>query len=155
MNRRRFICIKCNYCYPCNQTFNIPPISQNLCINCHQGPQGVPGPSGATGPIDPQGLPGNALAFADFYALMPNDNAASITPGSDVSFPQDGPNSGDSISRLGPSSFRLGEIGTYQVFFQVSIGEAGQLILNLNGEDLYYTLSGRATGTDQIVGMSQ
>lgn len=49
MNRRRFICIKCNYCYPCNQTFNIPPISQNPCLNCPPsppGPQGVPGPSG-------------------------------------------------------------------------------------------------------------
>lgn len=46
MNRRCFNCIKCNYCYPCNQTFNIPPISQNPCINCPPGPQEVPGPSG-------------------------------------------------------------------------------------------------------------
>ena len=84
MNRRRFICIKCNYCYPCNQTFNIPPIYQNPCLNCPPsppGPQGVPGHHGVTGPIGPQGLPDNTLTFADFYDLMPDDNAASIAPG--------------------------------------------------------------------------
>jgi hypothetical protein len=38
--------------------------------------------------------------------------------------------------------------------FQVSITEAGQLILTLNGADLAYTVVGRATGTSQIAGMS-
>ena len=38
--------------------------------------------------------------------------------------------------------------------FQVSVTEAGQLILTLNGQDLEYTVAGRATGTSQIVGMS-
>jgi len=37
----------------------------------------------------------------------------------------------------------LAQIGTYQVFFQVSVTEAGQLILTLNGADLEYTESGR------------
>lgn len=32
--------------------------------------------------------------------------------------------------------------------------EAGQLILTLNGADLAYTVSGRATGTSQIIGMA-
>ena len=32
--------------------------------------------------------------------------------------------------------------------------EAGQLILTLNGEDLAYTVVGRATGASQIVGMA-
>ena len=40
------------------------------------------------------------------------------------------------------------------MLFQVSVTEAGQLILTLNGEDLAYTVVGRATGTSQIVGMS-
>ena len=31
---------------------------------------------------------------------------------------------------------------------------SGQLILTLNGEDLAYTVVGRATGTSQIVGMA-
>lgn len=85
---------------------------------------------------------------------MPPDNAATVAPGTDVSFPQDGPNSGTDIVRTGPSSFNLAQIGTYQILFQVGVTEAGQLILTLNGEDLEYTVVGRATGTSQIVGMA-
>ena len=118
---------------------------------------GVTGPTGETGPIGPagpQGEPGGPLGFADFYALMPPDNAATVAPGTDVSFPQDGPTSGVDIVRTGPSSFSLTEIGTYQVFFQVAVDEAGQLILTLNGADLAYTVVGRATGASEIVGMA-
>ena len=115
------------------------------------GPQG---PAGEVGPVGPQGLAGGILNYADFFALMPPDNAATVAPGTDVSFPQDGPNSGSGIARSGPSSFNLAEIGTYLVLFQVSVTEAGQLILTLNGGDLAYTVAGRATGTSQIVGMA-
>lgn len=115
------------------------------------GPTGATGPAGPQGPTGPQGLSGTS-AFADFFALMPPDNAATVAPGTDVSFPQDGPTSGASIARTGPSSFNLSAIATYQVTFQVSITEAGQLILTLNGADLAYTVVGRATGTSQIVG---
>ena len=118
------------------------------------GPIGPQGPVGETGPVGPQGPAGGVLNYADFYALMPPDNAATVAPGTDVSFPQDGPNSGSGIVRSGPDSFILAEIGTYQVFFQVSVTEAGQLILTLNGEDLEYTVVGRATGTSQIVEMA-
>ena len=118
------------------------------------GPVGPQGPAGETGPIGPQGPAGGILNYADFFALMPPDNSATVAPGTDVSFPQDGPNSGSGIARSGPSSFNLAEIGTYQVLFQVSVTEAGQLILTLNGEDLAYTVAGRATGTSQIVGMA-
>ena len=109
------------------------------------GPAGPAGATGATGPA------GGSLAFADFFALMPPDNAATVVPGTDVSFPQDGPTSGGSIFRTGSSSFNLSAIGTYQVTFQVSISEEGQLILTLNDADLAYTVVGRATVTDQIV----
>ena len=34
--------------------------------------------------------------------------------------------------------------------FQVSVDEAGQLLVTLNGNDLEYTVAGRATGTSQI-----
>lgn len=34
----------------------------------------------------------------------------------------------------GPSSFNLSEIGTYQIFFEVSVDQAGQLLLTLNGD---------------------
>ncbi len=118
------------------------------------GPVGPQGPAGETGPAGPQGPAGGVLSYADFYALMPPDNAATVAPGTDVSFPQDGPNSGADIVRTGPSSFALAQIGTYQVLFQVSVTEAGQLLLTLNGEDLEYTVAGRATGSSQIIGMA-
>lgn len=54
---------------------------------------------------------------------MPPDNAATVAPGTDVSFPQDGPNSGTDISRTSASSFNLAPIGTYQLLFQVSVNE--------------------------------
>jgi hypothetical protein len=105
---------------------------------------------GATGAPGTSGL----VAFADFYALMPPDNAATVAPGTDVQFPQDGPASGSAIVRTGASTFNLSAIGTYQVLFQVSVDEAGQLTLTLNGNELAYTAVGRATITSQIVGMS-
>ena len=115
------------------------------------GPQGPIGETGATGP---QGPAGGVLNYADFYALMPDDNSATVAPGTDVSFPQDGPNSGSGIARSGPSSFVLADIGVYQVLFQIGVTEAGQLALTLDGQDLAYTVAGRATGTSQIVGMA-
>jgi hypothetical protein len=84
---------------------------------------------------------------------MPPDNAATVAVGADLEFPQDGPTSATTITRISPSSFNLAEVGTYLVEFQASVDEAGQLILTLDGVDLAYTVSGRATGTNQIVGM--
>ena len=118
------------------------------------GPVGPQGPAGEAGPVGPQGPAGGILNYADFYALMPPDNSATVAPGTDVSFPQDGPNSGSDIARTGPDAFNLAQIGTYLVLFQVSVTEAGQLILTLDGEDLAYTVAGRATGTSQIIGMA-
>jgi hypothetical protein len=85
---------------------------------------------------------------------MPPDNAATVGIGIDVSFPQDGPSSATAIARTSASVFKLSAIGVYQVMFQVSVAEPGQLTLTLNGTDLAYTAVGRATGTSQIVGMS-
>ncbi len=62
------------------------------------------GPIGETGPAC------GVLNYADFYALMPPDNAAKAAQGTDVSFPQDGPDSGSDISRTGSDSFNLAEI---------------------------------------------
>jgi hypothetical protein len=115
------------------------------------GPQGLAGLAGAIGAAGPAG---GVLGFADFFALMPPDNAATVAPNTDVSFPQDGPISGTAITRINATAFNLAAIGTYQVLFQVNVNEAGQLILTLNGADLAYTVVGRATGTSQIVGMA-
>ena len=122
-----------------------------------QGPQGIPGPRGAQGIPGPQGPSGGALDFADFYALMPSDNAATVAVGGNVDFPQDGPSSGTGlIARIGVDTFNLTNIGCYQVLFQVSISEAGQLVITLDSGsgaiELPYTVVGRATGSCQIVG---
>jgi len=117
------------------------------------GPQGPIGVTGAAGPTGPAGS-GGILAFSNFFALMPPDNPATVAPGTDVSFPEDGPTSATSIARTGPSTFNLAAIGTYQVTYQVSVTEAGQLILTLNGADLAYTVVGRATGTSELAGVS-
>lgn len=110
---------------------------------------------GVIPPIPPSGI----LDFADFFALMPGDNAATVAIGGDVSFPQDGPSSGTGlIARLGANAFNLATIGVYEVLFQVSVTEPGQLVLTLNSGGgavvLGYTLVGRAGQTNQIVGMA-
>jgi hypothetical protein len=82
---------------------------------------------------------------------MPSDNPATVAPGTAVSFPNDGPAFGG-ITRTSGTTFNLLAIGTYEVFFQVSITEPGQLVIALNGSELPQTVVGRATGTSQIVG---
>jgi len=84
---------------------------------------------------------------------MPPDNAATVAPGADVAFPQDGANT-PAITRVSDTAFSVSEVGTYLILFQVDVTEAGQLVLTLNGEELPYTVVGRATGTSQIVGMA-
>jgi hypothetical protein len=102
---------------------------------------GAVGAIGHRGPID----------FVQFYALMPSDNALTVGAGAAVEFSQDGPTSG-TITRSNDSIFTLPAIGTYEVSFQVSITEAGQLMLKLNSAELGYTVVGRATGASQITG---
>jgi hypothetical protein len=92
------------------------------------------------------------IAFADFYALMPSDNSATIAAGSAIAFPNAGPTSSSSITAISNTQFQLSDIGTYMVTWQVSINEAGQLVLELNGTENLATVVGRATGTSQIVG---
>jgi hypothetical protein len=117
------------------------------------GPSGPAGPAGVAGPPGPPGPSGGIEAYAEFYALMPPDNAATVLPGTPVQFPENGPQSG-SISRISSATFNLANIGTYEVSFQASVTEPGQLALTLNGAELPYTVVGRATGTSQIAGDS-
>jgi hypothetical protein len=116
------------------------------------GPQGVAGPRGVAGSTGAPGTPGlpAVSAFAEFYALMPPDNASTVAAGADVEFPNDGPTSGTTITRTGTSTFQLSAIGTYSVAFNVPVDEAGQLVLTLNGAQLAYTVTGRPTGTSPI-----
>ena len=103
----------------------------------------------------PIGLPGfsGSYSSADFYALMPGDNAATIAPGADLSFPQNGPTFGIDVLRLTASNFSLISVGIYQVMFQVSITESAQLCIVLNAGQNPATVVGRATGTSQVVGI--
>lgn len=94
---------------------------------------------------------GLAATFSEFYALMPPDNTATIAAGTAIAFPRNGPTTG-TIVRSNDSEFILPEIGTYLVNWQVSISEAGQLVLRVNGIEDTSTVVGRATGTSQIMG---
>jgi hypothetical protein len=111
------------------------------------GITGVTGPTGLTGVTGPTG-PTGTFSAADFYLITPS---ATIAPGSAINFSNDGPAFGIDITRINGSQFNL-QPGIYQVFFQASITEPGQLCILLN---TLYTASmvGRATGTSQIVSM--
>lgn len=116
------------------------------------GATGPAGTQGATGPAGTQGLPG-ATGSGDaalFFALMPGDNPATVAPGADVAFPQNGPTTSTGTGRLTTSTFALATPGVYRVTFQVPVSEAGQLVLTLDGLDLPYTVTGRSTGTSSI-----
>lgn len=114
------------------------------------GPRGATGPSGITGVTGITGITGQSGTFsaADFYLITPS---ATVAPGSAINFSNDGPAFGTDITRINASQFNL-QPGIYQVFFQASITEPGQLCILLN---TLYTASmvGRATGTSQIVSM--
>ena len=92
----------------------------------------------------------------DHYPLLPfmlGDNAATVAVGSSVAFPRSNVTS-TGITAVNDTQFNLVSVGTYQIFFQVTINEPGQLVIALNGTPLAYTVVGRATGTSQLVGMS-
>jgi hypothetical protein len=84
---------------------------------------------------------------------MPGYNSSTVSAGTDVEFPNDGPIVGGNITRTGASTFNLQAIGSYLIQFQVSITEPGQLCVALNLAEQPYTVVGRATGTSQIVGL--
>ena len=121
------------------------------------GAQGMKGDTGARGNTGPKGDTGatgspSGLSYADYFALMPGDNSSTVATGGRVQFPQDGIVAGSNITRF--SSTQIGiAAGTYEVHWQVSVSEAGQLVLDLSGTPLLSSTAGRATGTDQIVGM--
>ena len=102
----------------------------------------------ATGSVTPGGG-----SYANFFALMPGDNAATVAIGANVAFPQQTLNVGGGITRFSSSQFTIANAGNYEVLWQVSTTEAGQLAVALDGTFVASTVSGRATGTSQIVGM--
>jgi hypothetical protein len=112
------------------------------------------GATGAIGAIGATGATEGLFDIADFFALMPGDNAATVAVGAAVEFPQDGTNIGPDVTRVSSTQFQLGAIGTYLIQFQVSVTEPGQLAVAIGDTIQPNTVVGRATGTSQIVGMS-
>jgi hypothetical protein len=83
---------------------------------------------------------------------MPEDNQIVVGAGEPVAFPQDGPSNGV-IVRLTDGDFLLPNIGIYEITFQVSVTEAGQLIVVLNDIEQPSTVVGRTAISSQIVGV--
>mgnify|MGYP001583731259 CR=1 FL=1 len=110
------------------------------------------GAPGTAGPVGPPGASGSVMAFGFFYALMPPDNASTIAAAGAVVFPRDGAATG--IIRANGTDFLLPAIGVYEVSWQVSVDEPGQLVLAIDSGsgavEQPSTLAGRATGTSQI-----
>ena len=91
------------------------------------------------------------INYGSFFLLSPPDVPATVAPGAAVPFPENGPaNATGGITRLTASTFQLANIGTYEVSWQASVTEAGQLELDLNSLQLLNTVAGRATGTSEI-----
>jgi hypothetical protein len=120
-----------------------------LCVN---GSDGIDGINGTNGTDGTNGVDGSVLDYADFYALMPGDNSATIALGADVKFPTDGPAKvATGITSISTTQFNIALPGIYEVSFFVSVSEAGQLVITLNGTPVASTVTGRATGTNYIM----
>lgn len=141
----RSCCGKCkNFCCICTDCANITTATISKATIASLAVKGSLTVGGVS-------VKGTITNYANFFALMPADNAVPVAVGSAVLFPQNGPTSG-TITRLTSSTFQLSAVGTYEVTWQVSVTEPGQLQLALNGVGIASTVVGRATGTSQIVG---
>jgi hypothetical protein len=131
----------------------LPGVCAAPCLNV-TGPAGKDGLNGTTTTITTiVTVPGFNATYGYFFGLMPGDNSATIAVGAPLLFPQNGAANG--IVRASAGSFILPNVGVYEVFWQASIDEPGQLMLDLNPGGgpalLAETVAGRATGTSQIV----
>jgi hypothetical protein len=114
------------------------------------GPMGPVGPTGATGAKGDTG-PGFYPNFADFYGQMSssgvNDNPDAINPGDAISFPSPAINP-FGIQRYGTSTteFVLPPDSIFEIIFQVTIQNTGELVVVLNGNELIETVVGKSGG---------
>lgn len=96
------------------------------------------------------GAGGGAASFAHFFALMPGDNADTVASNTAIDFPQDGAFLGADITRASASQFTIVTTGYYRITSQVSVDEAAQIAVAINGVKDTNTVVGRATGMNQI-----
>lgn len=129
---------------------------------CRRSPTGIEdcqGFTGGTGTTGSTGATGagvfSDIGLSNFFALMPGDNADTVAPGTPVDFPQDGPTNGP-VSRVNANTFEILVAGIYKIEWQVSVSEAGQLVVAVDDGPGFVeraeTVVGRDTGTSQIVG---
>jgi hypothetical protein len=115
------------------------------------GTTGITGATGATGSAGSGATFSYSLFFGISGAEGDPDYSIPVPVGSAVPFPQAGPTNG-AATAASSSTFNLPLAGDYEVKWQVSVTEAGQLQVALGGAGLPDTVVGRATGTNQIVG---
>lgn len=115
-----------------------------------QGIQGIQGISGIASKLHSQ-----AHSFAEFYALMPNDNSLPIESGSFISFPQFGETQNEDITQneFG-KSYNLTEIGRYEVFFTMYLSQPGQISITLNNMEILSSVCGTVIPNSQITGIN-
>jgi len=121
------------------------------------GPRGPGGATGATGPsgegtqgdTGATGPSGAAINYSEFYAFVPSDDPDPIAPGAAVSFPNSGETNGV-ILPISDTEFNLPNVGVYQVSFQASVTEGGQLGISLFGTLVDNTVVGRNARSNQI-----
>jgi hypothetical protein len=85
-----------------------------------------------------------------------NDNPNPIEPGESINFPKPAINPYGSIQRLSGTSsyeFVLPANGVFEVTYEVTIQNTGELVVVLNGTELSMTVVGKAGG-GQIVGIA-
>jgi hypothetical protein len=132
------------------------------------GKDGVPGKDGADGVNGKDGLDGadgkdgldgkdgkdgkdGITVYANFYGLQPLNQIPVVTPGSPVEFPNNGPTTGN-ITRLTAGTFNVDLSGNYLISFNLTVIEAAEVVLVLNGVELPETVVARSTGETQLSG---
>jgi hypothetical protein len=127
-----------------------------MCDNCHKksskiGPRGPRGGLGPIGPVGPAG-PTNTQLFSYFYNDLLNNEQ--VFPDSEIQFPLLGPTNTATISKLTQSSFLLNNPGIYNIRFQISIIEEGQIGILLQKGLIFEIVAsyGRSGTNSQIVG---
>ncbi|KAN0036390.1 hypothetical protein ACTFIV_001682 [Dictyostelium citrinum] len=133
----------------------------------YQGPSGYSGSSGSRGPrgtSGPTGLDGGFITHAHYYSIGEESSDEVISPGDDIQFRKEGPNSNIfeffdvsyvNVERVFPStsSFTIAIIGIYDITFFVTVEEdGGQLVFTDDDVELDFTLVGKNIGTNQIFG---
>ncbi len=117
------------------------------------GKDGTDGKDGLDGKDGKDGLDGKdgITVYANFYGLQPLNQIPVVTPGSPVEFPNNGPTT-NNITRLTTGTFNVDLSGNYLISFNLTVVEAAEVVLVLNGVELPETVVARSTGETQLSG---